>query len=87
MEDAASMDETANNKRDKHQGVSATNIAPRGNRGVRLRGHYHNNVHPPGGQERRGFRPSSKFRKAKHGVDRLRIILDNQELISRLENI
>ncbi|GBP22754.1 hypothetical protein EVAR_13544_1 [Eumeta japonica] len=69
-------------------GVSATNIAPRGNRGVRTRrGHYHNNVHPPGGQERRGFRPSSKFRKAKHGVDRLRIILDNQELISRLENI
>ncbi|GBP63762.1 Nucleic-acid-binding protein from transposon X-element [Eumeta japonica] len=62
MEDAASMDETANNKRDKHQGVSATNIAPRGNRGVRTRrGHYHNNVHPPGGQERRGFRPSSQI--------------------------
>ncbi|GBP83852.1 Nucleic-acid-binding protein from transposon X-element [Eumeta japonica] len=62
MEDAASMDETANNKRDKHQGVSATNIAPRGNRGVRTRrGHYHNNVHPTGGQERRGFRPSSQI--------------------------
>ncbi|GBP34199.1 Nucleic-acid-binding protein from transposon X-element [Eumeta japonica] len=30
---------------------------------------------------------AAKFRKAKHGVDRLRIILDNQELISRLENI
>ncbi|GBP72648.1 hypothetical protein EVAR_83158_1 [Eumeta japonica] len=30
---------------------------------------------------------AAKCRKAKHGVDRSRIILDNQELISRLENI
>ncbi|GBP89461.1 Nucleic-acid-binding protein from transposon X-element [Eumeta japonica] len=30
---------------------------------------------------------AAKFRKAKHGVDRLKIILENQELISKLENI
>ncbi|GBP65912.1 hypothetical protein EVAR_89405_1 [Eumeta japonica] len=30
---------------------------------------------------------AAKFRKAKHGVDRLKIILENQELISRLENL
>ncbi|GBP70389.1 hypothetical protein EVAR_45656_1 [Eumeta japonica] len=28
-----------------------------------------------------------KFRKAKHGVDRLRIILDNQDLINGVENL
>ncbi|GBP72953.1 hypothetical protein EVAR_41171_1 [Eumeta japonica] len=28
-----------------------------------------------------------KFRKTRHGVDRLRIILENQELISKLERL
>ncbi|GBP68577.1 Nucleic-acid-binding protein from transposon X-element [Eumeta japonica] len=30
---------------------------------------------------------AAKFRRAKHGVDRLQIILENQELINRLENL
>ncbi|GBP86552.1 Nucleic-acid-binding protein from transposon X-element [Eumeta japonica] len=30
---------------------------------------------------------AAKFRKAKHGVDRLKIIQENQELLSKLENI
>ncbi|GBP59909.1 hypothetical protein EVAR_44585_1 [Eumeta japonica] len=30
---------------------------------------------------------AAKFRKAKHGVDRLKIILKNQDLISKLENL
>ncbi|GBP38914.1 hypothetical protein EVAR_95663_1 [Eumeta japonica] len=30
---------------------------------------------------------ASKFRKAKQGIDRLRIILENQEFINKLENM